>query len=74
MAATIFNTSEEIKKTLYHLSTLDAHQRDVVFKALVKQMDDGGVTQEELKKVIHQLRLSGEISEIDAHQLRELLS
>jgi Mg2+/Co2+ transporter CorB len=40
---------------------------------LIKELDDGGVTAEEIKKVVRQLREKGEISEIDRDNLLSLI-
>ncbi|MDD2806944.1 MAG: hypothetical protein PHW95_00260 [Patescibacteria group bacterium] len=69
----IFNTSEQIHQALFRIKSLDDLERAKVMSALVKELDDGGVTTEELKKVVHDLRLTGKISEIDKKNLLNLI-
>lgn len=70
----IFKTHEQIKTALFKLASLDQRQREVVYNALAKELDDGGVSVEELKKVVRELRLKGEISEIDKENLLKLIN
>lgn len=70
----IFTTREQIKTALFKLASLDQHQREVVYNALAKELDDSGVSVEELKKVVKELRLKGEISEIDKANLLKLIN
>ena len=68
----ILHTQEEIKKALFKIQTLDYQQRPIVFEALRKELDDGGVTTEELKRVVRELRRQAIISEIDKENLLQL--
>ena len=70
----IFKTTQEIKDALYKIQSLDYKERPVVLAALIKELDDGGVSKEELIKVIRELRSKGEISEIDKNNLLGLIS
>jgi hypothetical protein len=70
----IFGTAEEIRKKLYKIQSLDYKERPVVYQALIKELDDNGVTAEELKLVIRQLKEDHEISEIDRKNLLALLN
>jgi len=36
---------------------------------LIKELDDGGVSEEEIKRVVKELRAKGEISEVDKESL-----
>jgi len=71
-SAKIFTTSAQIKQALFQLDSLDEKQREIVFKALVKELDDRGVSEEELKRVATELRNRGLISEIDKENLLRL--
>ena len=70
----IFNTSGQIKDALFRLQSLDSHQRQSVFSALSKELDDNGVSAEEIKRVAAELRAKNEISEIDKNELLKLIS
>ncbi|MDX9893146.1 MAG: hypothetical protein RB292_01890 [Patescibacteria group bacterium] len=70
----IFKTSQQIKDALYQIKSLDYRQRPNVFEALVKELDDGGVTKEEIIRVVGELRAKGEISEIDKRHLLGLIN
>ncbi|HLC90110.1 MAG TPA: hypothetical protein VJG65_04060 [Patescibacteria group bacterium] len=70
----IFNTSQQIKDALFRLQNLDSQQRQSVFSALVKELDDGGVSAEEIKRVARELREKNEISEIDKNELLQIIS
>ncbi|NUM25031.1 MAG: hypothetical protein HUU49_00210 [Candidatus Buchananbacteria bacterium] len=69
----IFNTTQQIKDALYQIQSLDYKERPQVLAALVKELDDGGVSQEEIIKVVRELRAAGEISEIDKKNLLSLI-
>ena len=69
----ILKTSQQIKDALFQIKSLDYRERPAVYQAFIKELDDGGVSQEELKKVIRELRNNGEISEIDKENLLELI-
>lgn len=68
----IFKTREEIQKALYRIPTLDYKERPRVYEALVKELDNGGVTREELRRVVRELRKGRVISEIDARNILAL--
>ncbi len=68
-----FTTKQQIKDALFGVQSLDYRQRPVVYEALIKELDDGGATVEEIKKVVNELRRNGEISEIDKKNLLELI-
>ncbi|MFA6410534.1 MAG: hypothetical protein WCW26_03090 [Candidatus Buchananbacteria bacterium] len=70
---TIFSTHEQIKDALFHIESLDYKQREIAFEAISAKLSGGGVTQEELKKVITDLRHAGQISEIDQKNLLALI-
>ncbi len=70
----IFSTSQQIKDALYQIKSLDYRQRPNVFEALVKELDDGGVTKEEIIRVVRELRAKGEISETDKQNLLDLVN
>lgn len=69
----VFTTQQQIKDTLYKIRSLDYQEKAKIFDALKKELDDGGVSAEELKEVVRKLRLSKEISEIDKKNLLELI-
>lgn len=69
----VFKTSQRIKDALFQIQSLDYRQRPVVYEALIKELDDGGVSQEEIKRVVRELRNKGEISEIDKNNLLKLI-
>lgn len=69
----IFKTKQQIKDALFQLQSLDYRQKPTVFEELVKELDDGGVSAEEIKKVVRELKESGEISEIDKNHLLSLI-
>jgi coenzyme F420-reducing hydrogenase gamma subunit len=69
----IFKTRQQIKDALYKVKTLDYRQQPNVYEALVKELDDGGVSAEEIRKVVRELREKGEISEIDKNSLLGLI-
>lgn len=69
----VFKTKQQIKDALYQIQSLDYRQRPNVYAALVKELDDGGVSQEEIKRVVRELRQEGEISEIDKNNLLALI-
>ncbi len=69
----IFKTSQQIKDALYQLKTLDYRERPNVMAELIKELDDGGVSKEELIRVVRELRAKGEISELDQADLLSLV-
>lgn len=70
----IFTTSEQLKTALFGISSLNQQQRSIVYEALSKEFDDNGISAEELKRVARELRLKGEISEIDQQNLLQLIN
>ena len=72
-APKVFKTSEEIKKALFRINTLDYKERPEVFKALREELDHGGVSPQEFKDIISELRREHKISEVDAKNLKSLL-
>jgi Mg2+/Co2+ transporter CorB len=69
----IFPTRQKIKEALLKISSLDYRERDTVYRALSQELDDGGVSTEEIKRVVRELRHQKEISEIDRKNLLALL-
>lgn len=69
----IFKTRQQIKDALFQLKSLDYRQRPVVYEALIKELDDSGVSTEEIKRVVRELRKKGEISAIDEQSLLGLI-
>jgi len=69
----VFKTSQQIRDVLFQLKSLDYRQQPTVYNALIKELDDGGVSKEEIIRVIGELREKGEISEIDKNNLLELI-
>lgn len=68
----VFLTRRQIQEALYKIKTLDVQQREAVLSAFGKELDDGGVSVEEIKRVTRELREKKLISEIDAEALRSL--
>lgn len=66
-------TSQQIKDALFQIKDLDYRARPTVYQALIKELADGGVGAEELKKVIGDLRQKGEISQVDKDNLLALI-
>ena len=58
---------------MYQIKSLDYRQRPSVYASLIKELDDGGVSAEEIRKVVLELREKGEISEIDKKNLLSLI-
>ena len=69
----IFSTQRQIRQTLYKIKSLDYKERAKVFEVFKQDLDNGGVTTEELKESVRKLRLKKSISEIDKSNLLELL-
>ncbi|MAF14331.1 MAG: hypothetical protein CMI53_05600 [Parcubacteria group bacterium] len=69
----IFKTKQQIKDALYQVKSLDYRQRPTVYNTLVKELDDGGVSKEEIKRVVSELRQREEISEVDKKNLLKLI-
>jgi len=69
----VFKTKQQIKDALFQIKTLDYREKPVVYEALIKELDDGGVSEEELKKVVKELRKNGEISDVDEKYLLSLI-
>ena len=69
----VFKTKQQIKDALYQVKSLDYREKPNVYSALVKELDDGGVSKEEIKRVVRELRLNGDISEIDKNNLLKLV-
>ncbi len=70
----IFTSSQQIKDALFRIKSLDYRQKPSVYEALIRELDDGGVTKEEIIRVVRELREKGEISEIDRKNLLELIN
>ncbi|OGY52495.1 MAG: hypothetical protein A2951_00475 [Candidatus Buchananbacteria bacterium RIFCSPLOWO2_01_FULL_56_15] len=68
----IFTTSQQLQAALFRVSSLNESQRAAVFEALRPELDDNGVSAEELKRVLRELRLDGKISDIDRRNLLQL--
>ena len=68
----IFTTSQQLKAALFRVSSLDESQRVAVFEALRPELDDNGISTEELTRVLRKLRLDGKISDIDRRNLLQL--
>lgn len=70
----IFKNKEEIKKSILEIHSLDYKQRPIVMGALIAELDNGGVTRQELVKIIHELRKENVISDTDRDSLLHLAS
>ena len=69
----VFNTKQQIKDALFQVKTLDYRQKPAIYEAILKELDDGGVSPQELKDVITELHKKSEISEIDQENLLKLI-
>ncbi|MFA6254917.1 MAG: hypothetical protein WC675_02660 [Patescibacteria group bacterium] len=72
-AKKVFKNRQQIKDALYQIKSLDYREQPNVYGALVKELIDGGVSAEEIKKVVGELREKGEISEFDEENLLMLI-
>jgi hypothetical protein len=69
----VFKTSQQIRDALFQIKSLDYRERPTVYSALIKELDDGGVSKEEIKRIVRELRKEREISEIDKKNLLKLI-
>ena len=69
----VFTTRQQIKDALFQIKSLDYRERPNVYMALIKELDDGGVSKEEIGRVVRELREKGEISKIDKDNLLTLI-
>lgn len=69
----IFSTHEKVHQALYQITSLSQEQKEVVYEALAEKIGNGGVTSEEFKQVIKNLREKYKISEIDKANLLALM-
>ena len=69
----VFNTKQQIKDALFQVKTFDYRQKPAIYEAILKELDDGGVSPQELKDVITELHKKSEISEIDQENLLKLI-
>lgn len=69
----VFKGKDEIRRALAEIGSLQPKQRQLVFGALAKELDNGGVTELELKDIVSDLRRTNVLSETDAAALRNLL-
>ena len=65
--------SQQIKDALFQIKDLDYRQQPNVYGALIKELADGGVSAEEIKKMVNELEKKGEISETDKENLLALI-
>lgn len=65
----VFKNKEEIRTALLEIESLDYKERPEVLEALIAELDDGGVTAQELKAVVLRLRKEFKISETDAKNI-----
>ncbi len=70
----IFKDHQHLRSALYNLGTLDQKQLEVVYAALVKELDDGGITAYELTEAARSLRNKGLISEVDKEKILGLIN
>lgn len=66
-------TREEINQALLSVNTLDKGERDALRKRFLEERDFGGVSCEEWRDVIRELRRDNVISEIDYRNLKKLV-
>lgn len=69
----VFKTRQEIKDALFQIGSLDYREKPKVFEVLVKELDDGGVSPEEIRRVVREMRQRKEISEIDKKNLLAMI-
>lgn len=69
----VFKNKDDIRRALVGMSSLQPAQRQQVFGALAKELDNGGVTKLELKDIVSDLLRTQAISPTDAAALRGLL-
>jgi len=68
----VFKNRQQIKDALFRVKSLDYREKPSVYNALIKELDDGGVSKEEIRRVVLELRRDGEISEVDKDNLLKL--
>lgn len=64
-------TLSDIKKIVDRISSLDYKEKERVMGAF-SAVDSGGITKEEFRKAIYELRNSHKISEIDYESLKKV--
>jgi len=69
----VFKSRQEIKDALYKIQSLDYRERPKVLEVLIKELDDGGVSPEEIRRVVREMRERREISEVDKNNLLKLI-
>lgn len=62
---------QEVEKILKNISSLDYKEREELMGAFA-MVDSGGISKEEFKKVIYELKNSYKISEIDYNNLKKV--
>lgn len=70
----IFKDRQHLRSALYRLGTLDQNQLEIVCEALAKELDDNGLSAQELIDVTRELRNKGLISEIDKEKILGLIN
>ncbi len=73
MTSNVFTTREEIRREILKIRSIDYTERDDVLEKFYKELDNGGVTREEIRRIVRELREDQEISEIDKKNLLKLL-
>ena len=69
----VFKTRQEVKDALFQIRSLDYREKPRVLEVLIKELDDGGVSPEEIRRVVSEMRQRGEISEVDKKNLLQLI-
>ena len=69
----VFKTRQEVKDALFQIKSLDYREKPRVLEVLIKELDDGGVSPEEIRRVVSEMRQRGEISEVDKKNLLQLI-
>lgn len=70
----VFKDRQHLRSALYHLGTLDQKQLDIVYQALSKELDDNGISAQELIEVARDLRNKNLISEVDKEKILSLIN
>ena len=68
----IAKSKKQLQKAVRQQKTLNYKEKPEVLDSLTHELDDGGLTERELKKSVKDLRHSHKISELDAKKLLDL--
>lgn len=72
----IFKTRKEVRKALFKISSLTSKERKSIYREIIKELDDGGVSayegREKLNRIFYRMVKAGEISSTDYRNLKKL--